>query len=381
MKVCYVTHLPNLTGASQSLLDILSGTKDVGIEAVVLLGKHGPIESELKRRKVRYEIIPYSSEIKEKSIIVNAIKRIKNFIFLNKVKTFFKKECFDLIHNNSFLVNIGMEAAWQLKIPYICHLRDFIYEDHHLKLIHENRQYFLMEQSDLALTISEAVKVKFYKRMPTATFYTLPDGIDVKKYFQKHRKILKNESVKMILAGRIAPGKGQLEAIKALQFLVDWGITNVRLTIVGGIGDNIYYKEIKEYVKDKRIKQVQFIDFTDLRQLRSESDIGLVCSSSEALGRVTVESMLSGCLTIGAAAGATVEIIDDGHTGLLYKQGDCADLAKKILYALHHIDEMQTIVEQGQKCAAEKYSSELYNRKLLQIYRTIVTKRQKIANF
>ena len=53
MKVCYVTHLPNLTGANQSLLDILSKWEHQKVEAMVLLGKHGQLEEELKQLGIR----------------------------------------------------------------------------------------------------------------------------------------------------------------------------------------------------------------------------------------------------------------------------------------------------------------------------------------
>lgn len=56
----------------------------------------------------------------------------------------------------------------------------------------------------------------------------------------------------------------------------------------------------------------------------------LVCSSSEAFGRVTLESMLSGLPVIGADTAGTGELIINGMNGLLYKNKDENDLALKI---------------------------------------------------
>lgn len=374
MKVCYVTHLPNLTGASRSLLDILSKWDKNKVEAVVLLGKHGPLEEELKKLNIRYKIIPYSTEIMENGkTFVNFAKKIKSYRAVSKIKKFFEDEKFDLIHSNSFLVGAGMEAAFQADMPYICHLRDFVWEDHRIKLLNDKRQYFLLNHADTAIAISDAVRDKFSALAKDAHFETVYDGVDVSKYLQKHHNILCGEHFVMMLPGRIAPGKGQLEAVKAAEELVSRGVTDFTLQIIGGIGDADYADEIKSYVKKQSINQVEFIEFTnDLYGLRAKCDLGLVCSSAEALGRVTIENMLTGCLTIGADAGATSELIQDGVTGLLYEQGNHKDLADKIQYALGNREDMKRIAENGQKYAAEKFDSCEYDDKLYCIYKSIL---------
>ena len=68
------------------------------------------------------------------------------------------------------------------------------------------------------------------------------------------------------------------------------------------------------------LDEVSFIppieDTEELRTLRRGCDINLICSKAEGMGRTTIESMLSGSLTIAADAGATPELIRDGETGL-----------------------------------------------------------------
>ena len=60
---------------------------------------------------------------------------------------------------------------------------------------------------------------------------------------------------------------------------------------------------------------------SDLYELRKHADIALMCSRGEALGRVTVEAMLSENLVIGADSAGTKEIIQNKVTGYLYKTG------------------------------------------------------------
>lgn len=374
MKVCYVTHLPNLTGASQSLLDILSKWDKDKVEAVVLLGKHGPLEKELNKLGIRYKIIPYFPEVKnKKNFLINLMKRIANRIALPKIIKFYKDEEFDLIHNNSLLVGVGMEAAYKADIPYICHLREFVWEDHRIKLLNEKKQYFYLNHSGAAIAISNVIREKFQPMAEKTHFETIYDGINISKYLQNNKKILYNNKINLMLAGRIAPGKGQLDAIKAAEELVRRGITDVRLQIIGGTGDEKYADRIKNYVKNHELDAVEFIEFTnDLYGLREECDIGLVCSAAEAMGRVTLENMLTGCLTIGADSGATKELIRDGVTGLLYRQGDYNDLADKIIYAMENKESMRTIAMNGQEYAVREFDSGNYNDKLYDIYQFVL---------
>lgn len=369
MKVCYVAHLPNLNGTSQSLLDILTCIGGEGIEPVVLLGKRGPLEGELKTRGVRYTVIPYSSEIKDRSTYKNFAKRIKSGLALGKVEKFFREENFDIVHSNTLLVGIGMEAAYRLGIPYICHIRDY-----DRSLLHEQRQRFLVKKASDNIVISESMAERFRAFAPEAKFTVMHDGIAADRYFRPHGEIFGGGKVGLLLAGRIEPRKGQLEAVQAVEYLVRSGMADLTLNIVGGVGDGEYDRKVREYVKEKNITQVNFIDFTDLDGLRAECGIGLMCSQSEPLGRVTVESMLAGMLVVGSDAGATPEIVTDGKTGLLYKAGDPEDLAEKIKYALGNADLMTKIAAAGQEYAYRAFDSGRYAAKLARLYREISEK-------
>lgn len=374
MKVCYVTHLPNLTGASRSLLDMLSGFDRNEVEPVVLLGKHGPIEDELKKLDIRYKVIPYSTSIKENNKpIVNFIKKVKITLAIPKVKKFFEEEKFDLVHNNSLLVRVGIEGAYKAGIPFICHMREFIWEDHGKKLISEKKHFELLKEANMHIAISKAVYKKFNSLVGNAPISTVSDGLDIEKYLIEDKEIFNNKEINLLLPGRIVPGKGQFEAVKAVEELSKRGINNIKLIIVGSVGDKDYYKRMRDYVDEHKISQVEFISFTkEMKELQQRTDIGLVCSKAEALGRVTVESMLSGCLTIGANAGATGELIKSGETGLLYELGNYKDLADKIVYAMENVDEMRAIAKKGQKYAVDNFDNKEYNDKILKIYKSVL---------
>ncbi len=60
------------------------------------------------------------------------------------------------------------------------------------------------------------------------------------------------------------------------------------------------------------------------------SHVALMCSHSEAFGRVTVEAIKFGLPVIGANSDGTRELIREGWNGLLYPRGQLAELADRI---------------------------------------------------
>lgn len=372
MKIGYITHLPNLTGANRSLLDMLDGLDKEKYTPFVLLNGHGPLEGELKKRNIEYKISFYSPATNSDHWLKNLGKAafncsLMNWISVQMIKKILIEEKVDLVHNNSYIVGAGMEAAKAANIPYICHIREFVWEDHHRKFFNEKRQTGLLQNADMVLAITQAVKNKFQPQV-SSEIIVLLDGIRVDEYKLPYKEVFKDEQINILMAGRIAPGKGQMEAIQAVERLVKDGYTNVVLHVVGGVGDDKYNKEIHQYVQEHNLTAVKFYEFTNsLKDMRQQCDIGLTCSKAEGLGRVTVENNLSSLLVVAAEAAGTKELIEDGKTGLFYKPGDAAHLAAVLKKAIDNPQVSNQIVKNGYEDAV-KYDYVNYGRQIMKIY-------------
>ena len=75
-------------------------------------------------------------------------------------------------------------------------------------------------------------------------------------------------------------------------------------------------------------------EVNDMKAVRKNMDIELMCAILETFGRVTVEGMRNGLLVIGSNTGGTIEIIRDKENGLLYEQGN-VDSLSQILYKVY----------------------------------------------
>jgi len=376
MRVCYVTHLPNMYGASKSLLDLLDGLNRSEIEPFVLLNGNGPLVEELKKRNIKYKIILYSPATNSDAFIKNAGKYVLNsflpyHIALRRIKEFFLEEKIELVHNNSYLVGIGMHAAYELGIPYICHIREFVEEGFHRKFYHDELQRMLLEKATCRIAISEAVK-KRYKRYTTKDILVLYDGIKISDYKLPLKKAFEKDTVRIIIAGRISPQKGQLEAVQAVDQLEKKKSLNVELLVVGSRGDKDYTHKIVDYISCNNVNCVKFVDYTnDLRVIRESCDIGLSCSKYEALGRVTIENMLSSLLIVSSNDTAAKELINDKETGLLYEMGSYESLSQVLLDAINDAKNSNILIESAYNDAM-KFDHVLYADKIVSIYKSIL---------
>lgn len=229
-------------------MDLLDGLDKTKFEPLVLINSEGPIIEELKKRNIRNRKTFYSPATNSTNKIKNVVKAILNSSLINivsvsLVKKIFQEEKIDIVHNNSYLVSVGMQAAKELGIPYFCHLRDFVFEDHGRSFFYEERQTDLLKNANAVIAITKAVKEKFQPDTPKE-IVVLFDGIKVENYEIKPRELFSNSDINILMAGRISPGKVQLDSIKAVEYVRGkYPNRNIKLKIIGGIGDSDYYQK------------------------------------------------------------------------------------------------------------------------------------------
>lgn len=136
------------------------------------------------------------------------------------------------------------------------------------------------------------------------------------------------------IIGQIAEWKGQdvfIQAAKALHS----NYPNVKFLIIG----DVLFEKKSELDYKKRLlnlatgyDNIQFLGHQEnIMEILTEIDI-LVHASvrEEPFGRVIIEGMASRIPVVATNIGGPLEIIEDGISGILYKPGDAATLAKII---------------------------------------------------
>lgn len=366
-------------GATRSMIDLIENLiKNNNIKITVLYPKYDEDTIRylnsigVKTYKVlfgRWDYLP-SQKLGKKIIffIKSIIKQIIGIINIPKILKIIKNENINIIYTNTSVIYEGAILSKITNIPHIWHIREFGEEDHGLKNMYGNNIFlkFLNNYTDAIIFISNSIKQKFENNIiDKSKIYVVYNDIS-KQFINPKKTINKNEKLKMTIIGTIQEGKGQLDVVKAVKLLKDKNI-NFELHIAGRKTGE-YYNEICKYILENNLnKEVIFDGFIkDVNKYRKEFDIGIVASSNEAFGRVTIEGMLSGLAMIGANCAGTKELIEDNANGLLYKLHDEYDLAEKIIMLNNDREKLKKISSNGFNYAVTNYtvgkaSNTIYN--------------------
>lgn len=381
IRVLYIAgRIGIMNGAYHSLLSSVVELKKMGVTPIVLLHTHGSVEDGFRENGVKCYVLPFCGctvPADNPSRLKGIVKEMINRVLEPAVKRIMKKESIDLVHINASTSSIGAVSALRKGIPLVWHLREFLEEDVNLTYINKEKTAGLLRKADRIIAISDAVAEHFRKEYGIRNCVTVYNGIS----FQQTLSVKKKPACGTFcfaLVGRIVRTKGQLEALMAFHKAVRQGCSIARLLIVGDVGDQDYYKELCDYVRQSGLEsQVEIMDHQkNLVPVWKQSDVALICSTREGFGRVTAEFMLNGVPVIGADTGGTPELLRDGR-GLIYHYGDLQDLAGKMIFSIQHYDQMIQMAEEAREYAMHAFTAVQCAAGIKEVYDDILDSRNR----
>jgi L-malate glycosyltransferase len=382
MKICLVAHLNDLSGANRSLLDLAVALIRQGQSVTVVIPRHGELENALIQNGVSYKVIysgTWAGLIGQEKKWKKLYKLIINYFAEYKFYKYIVNEDFDIVHYNSIVYGVGARLLKKNGKPYIWHLREFP-EELNLKFYNKRLVYDVVGNSTLMFGISKATYNVYSKVFDEARLKVIYNGLTFpSSHLNNERNFSFPEKITLVIVGAIYPGKGQLEAVRAVEYLYNHGMDNINLKVVGQVVDNQYMEEIEDFINVHSIRNIiEFCGYqSDVTDIRKSCDIALVCSKSEAFGRVTIEAMFNKQIVIGSNIGGTLELIEDGVNGFLYKQGDFMDLVKKIIYVIQNKKLSKQIVENAYSTATTKFSITETAAKVIDAYKAVNVKNNR----
>lgn len=373
MKIFIIAHEREFNGASISLFDIMSYLV-LNNEVTLFVPYESSIIAE-KAKEMGINVIAGSYALwmfhaySVKGIIKCNIKwymknRNTNKKVYKRIAELVMKNEFDIIYTNTRVIDLGARVSLITKIPHIWHFREFGEEDFDLRPIGGYNNHWKMIENGTKMIIanSNAVRNKYRSKIkeniPIRVIY---NGIDNEHCY--HREFNQNKKmVKFLITGRISTAKGHELVVKAIQTLLDKKYDNF-IVYAAGRGSIERIANLK-YTTEVRKHFVELGQIDKISDLRKDMDVELMCSKSEAFGRVTIEAMM-GCMpVIGSNSGGTVELITDGENGFLFESGDVYSLSSKMELFL---ESPELIEEMGKKAfdsIGDKYSKEICCKKI-----------------
>ncbi|MFK7798263.1 MAG: glycosyltransferase family 4 protein [Aureispira sp.] len=329
MRLFICTHYSANYGANKSLLDLIKGFLELKYEIIVVLPSQGDFVAVLKAENVNYHIHPfYTMTYKpwRKSALFKKKYQQKNKQAVEALIPFVEAFKPDYIYSNSSVLGIGAQLAQQTNIPHLWHLREMAELHYHYKF-YPSKQAFenLLKEAKLLIPISKAVHQAVVAPLQLTNYKVLSDAVFGRKDFeqllegQNTRWTTNKEKIIFLTVGLLHPSKQQALTIQAFAHLAQQ-YPQAELWIAGD--GSVLYKKYLEWLiaKNKLGDRVKLLGYVkDMPALYHQSDVVVVASMHEGLGRTTIEGMAYEKAILGLNSGATTELIQHETTGLLFE--------------------------------------------------------------
>lgn len=378
MKVLFVTHYNDMLGANRSMVQLIRELMAKGVDPTVLLPPRSKSDKPdlgdyLSKLQIPFVEAPiriakhnvnwkcplnYIYGILRRNLIIEAIESLE----------------FDIVHSNSSVIDIGSFIANKQRVKHVWHLREFGDLDYNLKTPFGKwfQKYFYGKNSDF-IAISQKIFNHFSKYIPTTKLHLIYNGIPATL---KYKEQSPGEAVNFCIVGLIHPNKRQIDALRAVDILVNRrGITSLHLSLIGK-WEETYKNYLCEFIKSHNLDT--YITFTG--QLDNVNDslktmnVGIMSSSNEAFGRVTVEYMMNSLAVIASDGGANQEIIDDNLNGMIYPATDYIALADKMETLIENQSLLLALSKNGYEKATSTFSSTKNSDAIFNLYQQILNK-------
>lgn len=305
---------------------------------------------------------------------VQYVRCFSNLLCYPYVYLRMRKQHFDIIHSNGSVLSLGAFLSRLTNTPHVWHLREASALHYGTKsLPGKAYEKWVYKHGDLFIAISNALKAYYAPLVPEDKIKLIYDGV---RRPCSDTVVNRNHDVfKFCMVGLVSPPKNQLDALKAVSILVnEWHVTGLHLTIIG-FEEPVYVQRLRFFVQNEGLgKYVTFLgERSDVYTLLSDMNVGLMLSKFEAFGRVTVEYMMQGLAVIASDSGANGEIVENERTGLLYRLGDCRELAQHMLTLMENPDKLHEFSEKGRQRALELFTSERNTKQVYEAYMSILS--------
>ncbi len=384
MRILFIANCSVMFGANRSMLDLAAYLKGKNEKVFFLLPEHGPIEKLLQREQFPYKVFPYRPCVydtkyrhKYLSIFRKAYVRVENLVYnlrlISKIVRAVKEWEPDIVHSNSSTCDMGYYIARKLNCVHVWHIREMLGVHYDLEYNFKSQIRRQFHTADAVIYISDTVKEYSKKKeLSSSNNIVIYDGFRLEIYDRAKNNFIPNEELHVLLCSNLYERKGHMDALEAVRILVKERGKSVKL-FIAGTGSDIELDKIQHYISrhslERNIELKGFLE--DLSSLREWADIELSCSVGEALGRTVVEAMLAEVLVIGAASGATNELIHERVNGLKYTPREPTKLSEQIEWAYSHQGECFQIIKKAKNFALRNFDNNIQAEKVWCIYKEL----------
>ena len=342
MNILQILPKLDVGGVETGTIDLSKELIKRGHKVIVVSGG-GQLVKNLIEMNVKHVELPVHK--KSPVTILDSIKKLEAII---------KDERVDIVHSRSRVPNIiAFFAARHAGAKFITTAHGY-YSNHFISRVTGWAKFVIVASSVIGRHMIEDFKVP-YERVRL-----IPRGVDLDKFKFNMPAASSKSEYKIGVVGRVTPIKGHGFFLQAIARVVRL-FPKVKVLIVGDAPKDKpgYIENLKSLAKQLQIeKYVEFLGAQyDIPKIMSELDLLVLPSiGREAFGRVIIEAGASGVPVIATRIGGAMEIIEDGHTGILVKPGDILEMVNSIIRVLKDRELSKNIAIEARKKIEREYS-------------------------
>jgi glycosyltransferase involved in cell wall biosynthesis len=190
-------------------------------------------------------------------------------------------------------------------------------------------------------------------------FVNLSDAVDIEFFCPaKARAQHPSPAPILLLPARIGPGKGHCDAVEVVRILKAGGV-QVLLCCPGAAGSVRTNRELTAWTRSRGVNDSVLLPGEmspeELRDWYAMSDVVILPSYSEGLGRVLLEAQAMERPVVAYETGGTREAVLAGETGFLVSPGDIATFADRVRFLLTDGAARRGMGEQGRRFVARQF--------------------------
>ncbi len=371
MRVLYFMNHVDQGGAALALYDLIVELKKTydDFYPIVITGKRNKLNKmldEIEVENYHADFKNFMSSYREPFFLTEVALMVRYEVGKRKgikqIEDVIDFSSIDIIHSNLNRIDIGAILAAKHGIAHLWHIREHaaifsgILRPHLVTGESDTNSFNLISvkrnpikymndfnlismKGNYFIAISESVKSEWIKKgLPEKNIYLIYDGVRDELYKDVVNKRKENsqdsdDKIKIVFLGGYCKEKGQEEFLNALRQLTSEELSKIYVDFYGN-GEQWYIDYIKELARPLISKGVVKINSYDpeISSKLCNYDVGVNCSNAEGFGRVTVEYMMAGLCPLVSNTGASPEIVDNMHDGIMYEKNNIADLREKVLF-------------------------------------------------
>jgi glycosyltransferase involved in cell wall biosynthesis len=379
-RILHVSNVSRISGAENSLLQLLQGTDRREFEPLAALPGPGPLAEELARLAVPAFYAPLARPRRTLNPVRLASLAGRTAAASLVLARESRRHGVCLIHaHTTAAFRAAGPAARMAGVPCVWHVRDI------RRLSSLDRR--LGRFANAAIAVSEAVlKESGLSQCRGLDLRVIPNGIDADAFESRARRGmfrqelgLGPEDPLLLVAAQMVPWKGHRDFLRA--------VASVRgrhhRTVAALAGDDLfgdyprYVPELRRLAASLGLEQaVRFLGYrTDVPTLMADADILVIPSDAEPFGRVALEAMAVGTPVVGRWTGGLPEVIADGVTGRLARslEADAAEALGQVISDLLSDPEARAAMgKAGRTRVRELFGLERHAAEVCAVYRHVL---------